>query len=494
MGLFSWGFPLALAFVTTPILIGRLGNELYGVYALVLGFLTFTFSTGTGKVAAKYVPEYRAAGDGKGLSESVSAVLWLTVGLGTIQAILLAALAGLIVRDILAIATDLQATVVSALYVAAVAGFLLMVAQVFQSVLQGLHRFDIYAIFVNVTSLLTGGGTIMLVVLGFGIVAIVIWYATVAGGGLIFIFFRTKPLLPEWNVGQHFSRGVFANVARYAGSIILYQAAVSILYLFERSWIVRKFGAESLSYYVVPLLLAVYMHGLVYSVSQALFPAMNELVSEPGRLLTLYLRATKVIAAVALLITSSYFGAGDLFFRLWLGGEFAARAYPALTILALAFAVNIIGITSWMLAETFRAAGLNAASSILWMAVAIPAIIAGASHWGIYGVAAGRLVGVLFTLPLIFYIERRFLGHSLLGFWARILVKLVGAAAISAAIEKLLFALLPQSWIGLFLAVGTGIASFAAVLWVTRYFSRDETVLALGYLRRIFPQSAQSVT
>lgn len=494
MSILSWGFPLALAFVTTPILLGRLGNELYGVYALVLGFLTFTFSTGTGKVAAKYVPEYRASGDGEGLSESVSAVLWLTVGLGTIQGLLLAALAGFIVKDILIIAPDLQPTVASALYIAAVAGFLLMVAQVFQSVLQGLHRFDIFAVFVNVSSLLTSGGTIVLVVLGFGIVAIVIWYAMVAGAALIFIFFRTKPLLPEWNTGHGFSRGVFVNVARYAGSIILYQAAVSILYLFERSWIVRKFGAESLSYYVVPLMLAVYMHGLVHSFSLALFPALNELLSEPSRLLKLYMRATKVTAAGAVLITSSYFVAGHLFLGLWLGAGFADRAYQLLAILAVAFALNILGITAWMLAETFRAPGINAVSSMLWMGVAIPAIIIGASHWGIYGVAVGRLVGVSFSVPLILYIERRFLGRPLLGFWAKILLKLAGAAVVSAVVEKLLFAFLPQSWIGLFLVVGSGVASFAAFLWATRYFSKDETEIALSYFRRLFPQSAASAT
>ena len=58
----SWFFPLALAFIATPIIVRGLGNEQYGVFAIALGFVSYAFSSGIGRISAKYIPEFRSSG------------------------------------------------------------------------------------------------------------------------------------------------------------------------------------------------------------------------------------------------------------------------------------------------------------------------------------------------------------------------------------------------------------------------------------------------
>ena len=46
----SWFFPLLLAFIVTPIVVRGLGGELYGLYAVILGFISYSFTFGIGKI------------------------------------------------------------------------------------------------------------------------------------------------------------------------------------------------------------------------------------------------------------------------------------------------------------------------------------------------------------------------------------------------------------------------------------------------------------
>jgi len=474
----SWGIPLCLAFVATPIIVRGIGTEQYGIYAVILGFLSYAFSSGIGKVAGKYVPEFRASGETEKLSAAVSAAFWLTLAVGVLQAVILTVTAPYIVNDILLIPAANADIVLKALYLAAFSGLVLMVSQVFQFSLQGLHRFDLFAVITNVGAILSAAGNIWLVLAGYGVLPLIAWNAIVAAITGVIFFAAVKPLLPEWGLSFIIGREIFGSVLRYSGSIIVYQALTSVLLLFERSWIVRKFGAEALSFYVLPMMLAVYMHGLLASFSQVLFPVVNELLTDREGLIRLYGRATKVVLVLTAFILSGYVGSGQAFLGLWIGGEFAERSYILLILIGCAFAVNIIAMIVWLLAEAFRTPGLNALSSTIWAVTAIPLMIVFARNWGIEGVAMGRLVGVLFTIPLIPYIEKRFLGRVMWQFWAATLVRLLPAAAAAIGVERLLFGRVEASWPVLIASVLTGSATFAAVLLVAGFFSREELDLA----------------
>ena len=188
----------------------------------------------------------------------------------------------------------------------------------------------------------------------------------------------------------------------------------------------------------------------------------------------MYFRATRVVLLILGLLLVSYLGAGGAFLELWINKEFGSRSYDILIILSLAFALNIVSMIVWLLAEAFHAPGLNALSSTIWTLVAIPAMIAAAAVWQSDGVAVGRLAGVLATIPLIFYIEKRFLGDIKWRFWSSILVRLLPAIGSGILLEKALLMFGGVSWPTLILAGIIGSSAYCAIVLLFGILNREE--------------------
>jgi O-antigen/teichoic acid export membrane protein len=243
----SWLLPIILAFVATPIVVHGLGTEQYGLYALVLGFISYSFTFGVGRIAAKYVAEFRASGEPDKISESVSATFWFSLLIALLGVTLVALTARLIVVDVLFIPEEHQGVAVSAIYLACVTILFTMLSQVFQYVLQGVHSFDRYLLLTNVAGVLLNFGSIGLVWLGYGVEALVAWnLVVVVLIGLLF-YWNARRLLPELTFRTDIRSGIWTSVVKYGGSIILYQIFGNLILIFERAWIVRNFGSESLT-------------------------------------------------------------------------------------------------------------------------------------------------------------------------------------------------------------------------------------------------------
>src|SRR5215213_2240653 len=85
----AWIFPIMLGFVATPILVRGLGSEQYGLFAIVLGFISYSFTFGVGKVVGKYIPELEAAGQSERSIKFVSATFWFSLLVGFIGSVTL---------------------------------------------------------------------------------------------------------------------------------------------------------------------------------------------------------------------------------------------------------------------------------------------------------------------------------------------------------------------------------------------------------------------
>jgi O-antigen/teichoic acid export membrane protein len=482
--IFGWGIPLCLTFFATPIIIKGLGNENFGIYSIGLGFLNGVFSTGIGKVSAKYIPEFRSAGSNAEIGQTISATLIITLVVGLIQAGTLALIAPWIVSDVLLIDAGSQPVVIKVLYLTSIGGLAVMIGQVFYFILHGTHRFEIYAWVTILNGLLLNTGNIFLVLSGFGVVSLMAWnsFAVATVGSIA--FWQARRQLPESRFTVSISRRFFSIVLAYAGSIITYQALTSIMIVFERTWIVRNFGTEALAFYSIAILLAWYMHGFLASSMQAVFPAVNELIHDRQRLTILYQRATKYVFVGTVFIATQYVINGKIFLGLWINIEFADRSYPLLVILSFAIGLNAVGLVAWLLAEAFRAPGINAFSSALWLAGTIPGMIAGISL-GLEGIAYARLGGILLTLPLISYVERRFLGKIFAGYWLTLVLRTLIPIALTVITVILAFSAFEANWVVLLVRIFGGTVAFAAGLLVTGLLTRGEITLLLESVRSL---------
>jgi O-antigen/teichoic acid export membrane protein len=470
----AWLFPILLGFVATPILVRGLGSEQYGLFAIVLGFISYSFTFGVGKVVGKYVPEFQARGEFDKVTEVISATFWFSLVVAVIGSVALILTAPVITSRLLLISPENQRAAVNSLYLAAGIGVALMLSQVFQFVLQGLHRFDNYVTITNLTGLLLGVGNIVLALNGFGVVALLIWnLGVVIVTGLIF-FVRARHLLPSIDLTRFASRSMWTTVIGYASNIILYQIFANVLFIFERSWVMRKFGAAALTFYFVPMLLAIYMHGFVASIVQAVFPVVNEVLENRERVLELYKRANKLILAIVAFTVTNFAVCGMLFLNLWVSRELASESYILLVLHGITFGVIAIGIMAFQLAEVFKFPALNVIMTGSWMVLAIPMMIVAADRWQSEGVAGARLAAALVTFPIVAYTERRFLGNILWRFWVAVSVRIGIAAVAMGLIEWLILRSIGDSYLSLFVAGVSGSIIFGAVLGVTGFLKRDE--------------------
>lgn len=473
----AWFFPIVVGFITTPILVKGLGVEQYGILAVILGFLSYSFTFGTGKVVAKYIPEYQAKGESQKISEVISATFWFSLFVALTGSVIVALLTNKIVTEVLLIPTESTDIATKALYIACATGVVMMTTQTFQYVLQGTHRFGGYLVLTNVNGLLLGGGNVILVFSGFGVVALMLWSLGVAVIIGFLFYVQARRSLPAMSITTRVNRGIFHSVAKYGGNIILFQIFANVLYIFERAWVTRRFGPQALTYYAVPMLLAVYMHGMLASFVQVLFPSFNELLNQPDKLTDIYKKGTKCVLAVVAFISLSYVCAGKMFLTLWVNAEFAELSYTLLVIHVFTFALIATAIISLQIAEAFKFSSLTVIITFTWMVIAIPLMIATADQWKSEGIALSRLAVVVITFPFIFYVENKFLGKVFWAFWLTSLLRIALASLLYAIVGYQIFTRFPFSW--LTLIVGTLICGslFAGTLFLTGYITSDEKAL-----------------
>ncbi|HEX3102693.1 MAG TPA: oligosaccharide flippase family protein [Pyrinomonadaceae bacterium] len=467
----SWVFPIIFAFIVTPIVVQGLGDELYGLYAVIIGFISYSFTFGIGKTAAKYVSEYKATGEFDKISETVSAALWLSLSIGIVGAGIVALTADRLVSNVLRIPPPLHDTAIIAIYLAGLTILMTMLSQVFQYVLQGLQRFDRFVFLTNVSVFLLNLGSVAIVVYGYGVLGLLVWNLIVAGVMGAAFYLSARRMLPEFTFRFAIDRQLWRASVKYALSIIVYQVFANILLLFERFWVVRKFGTEALTFYVVPMMVGLYFHSFVSSLVLVLFPVFNELLADRRTLTRLYQTSTKIILTLAAFFFVTATVTGRVFLTVWMKGTFPPESYAILVFHAFTFGILSITVVVWQMNESHRLASLNAIVTIIWLAISAPLMVILSDDWGTIGVAFARLAGVVVFLALIIVAEKNFLGGVLFRFWTSMLLRLVAAAALTGFAECVTIGLLPSNWFALIVVGSLGLAVYVA------------TLLALGFLR-----------
>jgi O-antigen/teichoic acid export membrane protein len=360
-----------------------------------------------------------------------------------------------------------------------------MLSQVFQFVLQGLHRFDNYTALTNLSGLLLGVGNIVLALNGFGVTALLAWNLLVVATIGVLFYIRAKHLLPSISLGTNMPRSMMGRVVRYAGNTLLFQIFANVVFIFERTWVTRKFGTDGLTYYYVPMLLPIYMHGFLGSLVQATFPVVNEILDQRDRVAQLYRRANKVILAIVVFSITNFIVCGALFLKLWINADLAANSYRMLIPHGLTYGVIALGIMTFQIAESYRGPLLNVIWTASWALIAIPLMILVAGQWQSEGVAWARVAASLGMFPAIAYAESSYLGGIQWRFWLTSALRTLVAGGAMAAVEYFILAMLGDSYLSLVLAGGAGTLVFGSLLALSGFFTHeDREVIRRNLLRR----------
>lgn len=483
-GSLTWFLPLGLSFVATPVIVRSLGNSDYGIYALVLGFIGYSFTFSLGRAITKYIAEYRNTGESEKITNVIGISMVLNFVIGTIGVVVLCSLAPFLVRVVFSIDAAAQEKTITAMYLASAIIFVSMFSQIFNSMLQGIHRFDVYSKVYTTNSFFLIGGNLVLAFLGYGLLHLLAWNLAVL---VIFAFVYAviaKRLVPEFKFRFRFEKETVGLVLRYSSGVIAYQILANFLLLFERGWITHQLGTENLTYYVVPMSLGIYLHGFVSSLVLVIFPLASELKDDRERLLKLYTKATKIIAMIVVFVMVSVLVNSRLFLHLWMGESFADNSSTLLILHVLAFGLTAIVSVSWQMTEGLGYPRYNVAIFSVCLVISIVLMILLTPAWGNIGVAIARLAGFGTTFFSIFLVERIFFRHVQTRFWSRLLGSLVLASVATAFVEYVISSSMGANWPIFLFSIFAGTAVFGFVLWLLGFVTADEKLLLKGIIRR----------
>ncbi len=154
-----------------------------------------------------------------------------------------------------------------------------------------------------------------------------------------------------------------------------------------------------------------------------IFPLASELGArlEIERLRAIYEQTSRYLFAIVSFVVVSMAICGYEFFSLWLGSEFADKAFYIVIMQAVTFGTIAVGIVAWQLMEGLGYTQNNALVAIVWVALSLFLMILLISSLKLEGVGLGRMFGCISMLIYMLVVENKVFGKTLWSFWGRVL-------------------------------------------------------------------------
>lgn len=396
--------PRFATFLLTPFILGKLGEDVYGIWQLTGSLLAYSYflSLGLNSAISRWVPMYLVSKDTEGINRVVNTTL-VAYAIGAVVVVLGCIVLALGFPYWFHIRPEYQTASRLAVLITG-AGFLFIVTDVFTAVLTGMQRYELTTMSDAIGETARITGIIALLKAGFGLVAVTAAWASAVGirsllkavlalrkcPGL-----RIRPSLARWSAFREMF-GYSVNTMIYSsGQVIQRQAPLVVI-----GW----FYAKSLvTMYSLPLMLISVIVELAIIGASPIKPAATHLDAESrgGHVQTLLLWGTKYELLFVIPMFAFLLGYGDAIFHAWLRDKYVDGAAALLPILAVGCFCRLLHTPSYYVViglgkhRVFGAATL--AMAIVSVVAAI--VLTGPMRLGVRGVAYGFAVSeAMFSL------------------------------------------------------------------------------------------------
>lgn len=401
--------PIAVAFVTIPLYLDRVGQARYAL--LVLAWLLLTYfgllSLGLGRAAAHRIARLEPG------SARCGQVFWtaatLGLALGVLGGIVLFGVGFVLLDEVVKMPPPLRAEAVGALPFLAGAVPFAMLLTVCVGALEGAERFlavnllEVLAIVLYQVAPLT---------LAFAVSSnVTLLIAAAAGAPVVSSLLGLAYCASRFGVRPRIDSSTASALFRFGRWITFSGLLLPLLMAVDRFVVGAVIGARAVAQYTIPFTLVTRLVVVPLSVSRTLFPRLSQLGGVEGRALS-----GKAVAAVAAVMTPLVvFGLVILepFLRLWVGADVAAAAAPAGEILLAGVWVNSLAFVPLTLLQGRGRPDLPAKLQLvqlapylilLWLAVSAAGIEGAAwtftARVAVEALALFVLAGIYDDLPL----------------------------------------------------------------------------------------------
>ena len=394
------GLPLLLALVLTPVLLGQLGLERWGLFTLALAMVGVfgVFDLGVGQAltralaerigAERIGPERIGAGREEDGAALVGSALAALLAISAVVAIALWFSMPALVRSVLNVPPDLAAEAIAGLRVLAAAAPLVVINAALWGVLAAFQRFRA-ANLVNIPiSVFYYLGPVLLLLVWDSLVGVML--ALVLCRLLMTLAYAWLALRDVRGLGLGRIRpALVLPLLRIGGWMTLSGLLTQALLYADRFIIGALLTLAAVAYYATPLDLVLRLWILPVAVVQVLMPALAAgFTTRPLETAALLRQGTLGILLLALPACLLLTGAAWELLTLWLGRDFADGGAGVLRLLGVGIFFSCVAFAPASLLDAIGRPDVTARFALVQGLVFLPLTVVLLWWWGIEGAAA----------------------------------------------------------------------------------------------------------
>lgn len=328
-----------------PYIISRVGNEQYGIWALLVAVVTYfsLIDVGGNATLTKYVAEYDSRRDVESLTMLINngALFYI----GVVAAILLIGFTlSEPILSLVNIPLQLRDEAKVVYSFALVIFSLTMFSNVFTSVISGLQRIDILNGVLIAANALRVIGVIVVLEIGWSIRGIVISDTIVSLCTLTLMMFFAKRLYPSLSVNPlAYNRQMLRRIVGFGAKLQVSNVSELINFQLDKILLSRFLGVQFVTFYDVGSRLLKNARGFPLMVLSSLVPAVSELSSSDNyeKLFVLYRGASKYLVAFGAFVFGFFFVGAANIVELWVGPGYGLSV-ATMRILSAGYFINLI--------------------------------------------------------------------------------------------------------------------------------------------------------
>jgi O-antigen/teichoic acid export membrane protein len=466
-----------IGLVILPFNIRHLGADDYGLWMLTASVTTYfsVLELGYGGAVVKYVAEFRARCDVRGLNEVLSTMFFVFSAIGVVVYLLAIGIA-LVLPRIFNLGPDQAQMGQIVLLIIAVNVALHFVFSVYGGVINGFERYYINNVVGTTFNVLVAAVNVVVLWFGYGLVELVMVTTIVR-------------LIPYW-IYRRNAHSVFPELRirlEYFNTARLRELTGFSVYLAIIDW------SSKLTFMTDTLILGVFVNTAVvgvFSVAQRLADAMLRMAHQLHTFLfpaivhravegsidgqrRLMVTATRFQLAIGVALCGTVAAVSDVLIRAWVGPEFAA-ASPVLQLLALTVVLRAwMGMPGMILKGTGHHRYFAVAMSVCAVANLLLSILL-VKPFGMVGVAWGTVIPVAVLAAFcIFPRACRIVEMSVARGYREVVWPAVWPAAVVVAIMVATREAIPQTLLAVLADLACGALLYVAIFFLLA-LPRDE--------------------
>lgn len=405
------GLPLIAAAALIPFILNRLGNEAFGVLALIWALIGYfsLFDMGVGRALTYELSRLKGTNNLSEISLTLKAGLLLTFAAGMVGGAVMLILAPSFALGWLKISATLQQDAMLSFQIAAIGVIPTTITSGLRGALEGLGRFAAS----NLNKIILGFCMFLLPAISIALhgnqLSIITLYLVLARLVVAlaaalhlksYLLASTKGLIRK-HIKPLINYGMWVTVTGIVGPLMIYG---------DRFFVSAAVGAALLPIYAIPQEGLQRLLIIPAALCGALLPQLA--AADPKNTEIIYRKNYKRVAIVMFGICSLTAIFAYPVLSLWLSVEFATNALPIALILSVGIWLNSVALVPYTLLHANGSPKLTALFHLLELALYTLALWWLAKHWGLVGAAIAWVARVALDLIFLHIAANKFLYRS----------------------------------------------------------------------------------